>query len=70
MLTPYRLTRSSSVPEQRQMYAQVKALRADGVSAKEAIRRVADANHRGVSAVAGNYYKWRKVLDGDSGVAS
>ncbi len=52
------------------MYAQVKALRADGVSAKEAIRRVADANHRGVSAVAGNYYKWRKVLDGDSGVAS
>jgi hypothetical protein len=52
------------------MYAQIEALRADGVGADEAIRRVAEANHRGTSGVRANYYKWRKVLGRKSGVVS
>jgi hypothetical protein len=65
VFTPYR-----SDSQQRQMYAQIEALRIDGMGADEAIRRVADANHRGASGVRAIYYKWRKVLGGKSGVAS
>jgi signal transduction protein with GAF and PtsI domain len=65
VFTPYR-----SDLEQRQMYAQIEALRANGVGADEAIRRVAEAYHRGTSGVRANYYKWRKVLGRKLGVVS
>jgi len=51
------------------MYAQIESLRAEGVSAQEAIGRVADANDRGIWGVRRIYYKWRKVLGPKSGGA-
>ena len=64
VLTPYRSDR-----EERQIYAQIESLRAEGVSAQEAIGRVADANDRGIWGVRRIYYKWRKVLGPKSGGA-